>query len=83
MRTNSNRVLTSHVGSLPRPEGLIKWNYAFLKGESVNEDTFQTQLRDAVAEVVRKQKKIGIDIPNDGEYGHAMGSKVDYGAWWT
>jgi 5-methyltetrahydropteroyltriglutamate--homocysteine methyltransferase len=83
MRTNSNRILTTHVGSLPRPEDLISRNYTLLKGGSLDEDSFRTQLGDAVNNVVRRQKEIGIDIPNDGEYGHAMGSKVDYGAWWT
>jgi 5-methyltetrahydropteroyltriglutamate--homocysteine methyltransferase len=83
MRTNSNRILTTHVGSLPRPQGLIERNYVLLKGESLDEIAFKTQIHDAVDDVVRRQKEIGIDIPNDGEYGHAMGSKVDYGAWWT
>ena len=34
-------------------------------------------------DVVRRQRELGIDLPNDGEYGHAMGQKVDYGAWWS
>ena len=83
MRRNSNRILTSHVGSLPRPEALIKLNYAQLTEEPVDKDGFQTTLRDSVKEVVRRQKEMGIDIPNDGEYGHAMGSTINYRAWWT
>jgi 5-methyltetrahydropteroyltriglutamate--homocysteine methyltransferase len=83
MRRNSNRILTSHVGSLPRPEALIQLNRAQSTEKPVDEDGFQTTLRDSVKEVVRRQKEMGIDIPNDGEYGHAMGSKINYRAWWT
>jgi 5-methyltetrahydropteroyltriglutamate--homocysteine methyltransferase len=36
-----------------------------------------------VAEVVRRQRAIGIDVPGDGEYGKAMGQRVNYGAWWS
>jgi 5-methyltetrahydropteroyltriglutamate--homocysteine methyltransferase len=36
-----------------------------------------------VVDVVQRQKELGIDIPNDGEYGHTMSSSVDYGAWWN
>jgi 5-methyltetrahydropteroyltriglutamate--homocysteine methyltransferase len=77
-----NRILTSHTGSLPRPADLIEANHARLTGKS-DEPGFQALLRDGIREVVRRQREIGIDIPNDGEYGHAMGGKVDYGAWWT
>jgi 5-methyltetrahydropteroyltriglutamate--homocysteine methyltransferase len=40
-------------------------------------------LRDGVEDVLRRQRDLGIAVPNDGEYGHTMGNKVDYGAWWT
>ena len=36
-----------------------------------------------MVDVVQRQKDLGIDIPNDGEYGHTMSSSVDYGAWWN
>ena len=36
-----------------------------------------------MAEVVRRQRAIGIDVPGDGEYGKAMGQRVNYGAWWS
>ena len=39
-------------------------------------------LRDAVAEVVRHQNELGIDIPGDGEFGKPMGQRVNYGSWW-
>ncbi|MBX6355770.1 MAG: cobalamin-independent methionine synthase II family protein [Micromonosporaceae bacterium] len=83
MRRSSDRILTSHAGSLPRPADLIEFNRAHLVGESTDEAAFDSRLREGVVEVVRRQREIGIDIPNDGEYGHTMGYKVDYGAWWT
>jgi 5-methyltetrahydropteroyltriglutamate--homocysteine methyltransferase len=61
---------------------LIAANQARLSGGDVDEAKFQAQLKDAVIDVVRRQKELGIDIPGDGEYGKAMGHRVNYGAWW-
>ena len=36
-----------------------------------------------MADVVARQRDIGIDLVNDGEYGHSMGQRYDYGTWWT
>jgi 5-methyltetrahydropteroyltriglutamate--homocysteine methyltransferase len=81
MRASSNHILTSHVGSLPRPDDLIEANRAREAGEPVDEGQFQQKLRAAVAGVVRRQKEIGIDVPGDGEYAKSMGQPVNYGAW--
>ena len=81
MQSSGDRILTSHVGSLPRPDALIEANRARLSG-AVDEARFQTQLRDAVGEVVRRQREVGVDVVGDGEYGKAMGHRVNYGAWW-
>jgi 5-methyltetrahydropteroyltriglutamate--homocysteine methyltransferase len=81
MRTSSDRILTSHVGSLPRPDDLIKANRAREAGELADEHGFQEKLATAVADVVRRQCQLGIDIPNDGEFGKSMGTRVNYGAW--
>jgi len=83
MRISSNHILTSQAGSLPRPDDLIDANRAREAGETTDEVGFQRHLRAAVADVVRRQKDIGIDIPGDGEFGKSMGSKVNYGAWWS
>ncbi len=83
MRVSSERILTTHAGSLPRPAELIEFNRAHLVGESADEDVFRQRLRAGVEDVVRRQRELGIAVPNDGEYGHTMGNKVDYGAWWT
>ncbi|HLR97287.1 MAG TPA: cobalamin-independent methionine synthase II family protein [Jiangellaceae bacterium] len=81
MRNSSERILTSHAGSLPRPDDLIELNRARLAGEH-DENAFQTRLRGAVVDLVQHQADTGIDVPNDGEFGHEMGDRVDYGAWW-
>ena len=41
------------------------------------------QLRSAVADVVRRQRDLGIDVPGDGEFGKSMGARVNYRAWWS
>lgn len=64
-----DRILTSHVGSLPRPDDLLE---LLLKGEgeaASGESDREARLRAAVAEVVDKQVRVGLDIVNDGEYG--------------
>jgi 5-methyltetrahydropteroyltriglutamate--homocysteine methyltransferase len=81
MRVSSDHILTSHVGSLPRPDDLIDANRARETGEAIDENEFQAKLRAAEAEVVRHQKDLGIDVPGDGEFGKSMGHRVNYGAW--
>ena len=81
------RIETSHAGSLPRTPELIAANDAraiaadgFTK-ESTPE--FEAKLSAAVADLVRRQVDLGITVVGDGEYGKAMTSAVDYGAWWS
>jgi 5-methyltetrahydropteroyltriglutamate--homocysteine methyltransferase len=83
MRQSRDQILTSHAGSLPRPEELIDANRARESGMATDERRFQGQLRASVAEVVRLQKQAGIAIPGDGELGKSMGHKVNYRAWWS
>jgi len=83
MKTSQTRILTSHAGSLPRPDELIELTRARQAGEPVDEAGYQQRLRAAVGEVVRRQQAAGIDVPGDGEYGKAMGQRVNYGAWWS
>jgi hypothetical protein len=72
MRASADHILTSHVGSLPRPDDLIEANRAREAGEATDEQVFPQKLRAAVAEVVQRQKALGIDVPGDGEYGKSM-----------
>src|SRR5579883_1289660 len=82
MKGSVDHIATSHVGSLPRPDGLIAAHRAHEAGEPIDSVTFQQTLRDAVAEVVRHQRDIGIDIPGDGEFGKPMATRIQYGSWW-
>src|SRR6059036_1211176 len=80
MKRSTDRILTTHVGSLPRPADLrAMWAKKTVTPE--DEAVLQTRLRSAVAEVVRAQKDIGIDIPNDGEFSKPMRAATDRGAW--
>ncbi|MBV8989978.1 MAG: hypothetical protein JO372_15595, partial [Solirubrobacterales bacterium] len=78
-----DRILTSHAGSLPRPEDLVALNLERMEGRFSDEDAYQRKLTEAVEEVVARQRRIGIDLVNDGEYGHSMGHRYNYGSWWT
>jgi 5-methyltetrahydropteroyltriglutamate--homocysteine methyltransferase len=82
MRTSTDHILTSHVGSLPRPDELIAANRARETGEALDERAFQATLEAAVMDAVRRQHQLGIDVPGDGEFGKAMGQRVNYGSWW-
>ena len=82
MKTSSDHILTSHAGSLPRPDELIDANRAREAGEVADDRDIERKLRTAVTQVVRHQKELGIDVPGDGEYGKSMGHRVNYGAWW-
>ena len=68
-----DRILTSHAGSLPRPEDLIALNEQRAAGDFAEEAVYLGRLRTAVADVVARQRDTGIDLVNDGEYGHSMG----------
>jgi 5-methyltetrahydropteroyltriglutamate--homocysteine methyltransferase len=83
MKASRHRILTSHAGSLPRPDDLIEANQA-REAEGVGDDAgFPARLRAAVADVVRHQTDLGISIPGDGEFGKSMGHRVNYRAWWS
>jgi 5-methyltetrahydropteroyltriglutamate--homocysteine methyltransferase len=82
MKASQSRILTTHVGSLPRSDALLELNLRRAQGK-VDEETFAAALREAVADVVRRQVECGIDIVNDGELGKMMTESSDYGAWLT
>jgi 5-methyltetrahydropteroyltriglutamate--homocysteine methyltransferase len=69
MKTSSDRILTTHVGSLPRPVDLLAVVEAKEQGKPVDEKAHAARLRGAVAHIVRKQIELGIDIVDDGEFG--------------
>jgi 5-methyltetrahydropteroyltriglutamate--homocysteine methyltransferase len=71
MKRSADRILTTHVGSLPRPADLLDMVQARGEGKAVDEKAHAARLRAAVAEIVRKQIDLGIDIIDDGEFGKA------------
>src|SRR3974390_646126 len=71
MKRSSERILTTHVGSLPRPRDLWELINPRDKGEPYDKTALETRLKSAVADIVRKQADVGIDIPSDGEQSKA------------
>ncbi len=68
-RSTSKRILTTHVGSMIRPEKIRQFMVARSNGEPIDEQDLETTLRQEVANVVRKQAECGIDVVSDGEFG--------------
>jgi 5-methyltetrahydropteroyltriglutamate--homocysteine methyltransferase len=64
-----SQILTTHVGSLPRPEDLIRTMFAKQEGVPVDPVALERRTREAVAEVVAKQLECGVDVVSDGEMG--------------
>ncbi|HEY8244952.1 MAG TPA: cobalamin-independent methionine synthase II family protein [Casimicrobiaceae bacterium] len=67
MKRSTDRFLTTHTGSLPRPDDLIRMMFAKEEGVPVDPSALEQRVAGAVAEVVRKQAEAGIDVINDGE----------------
>jgi 5-methyltetrahydropteroyltriglutamate--homocysteine methyltransferase len=68
MKRSADRILTTHVGSLPRPADLLEMMDAGKNVGGRDPDTYEHRLKDAVAEIVQKQAELGIDVVDDGEY---------------
>ena len=75
MKYSSERILTTHAGALPQPDDLKQLHAAQVAGEPYDKDLFSRRVRQAVAEVVRKQLDCGLDIINDGEVGKSNFSR--------
>ncbi|MDP2409508.1 MAG: cobalamin-independent methionine synthase II family protein [Pseudolabrys sp.] len=67
MHRSTDRFLTTHTGSLPRPDDLIRIMYAKEEGVPVDPDALAARFKEAVAAVVRKQAGAQVDLINDGE----------------
>jgi 5-methyltetrahydropteroyltriglutamate--homocysteine methyltransferase len=72
MRRSSDRILTTHVGSLIRPQPLQEFLRAKQARKPVDEPAYERCMREAVAAVVRQQAAAGIDVVSDGEFGKAI-----------
>ena len=69
MQRSEGRILTTHVGSLVRTPEIIQAMEALDQGRPYDEQTYHDNLRQGVADVVRRQAEVGIDVVSDGEYG--------------
>ena len=69
MQRSTQRLLTTHIGSLPRPGHLRDMLLARDQGQVYDEEAFAARVKSAVAEAVRQQVAVGIDIVADGELG--------------
>src|SRR5579864_6579445 len=72
MKRSSDRILTTHVGSLIRPPALQEFLRAKQAGRPYDEAAYRKCLKETVAEVVRKQGEVGIDVISDGEFGKSI-----------
>jgi 5-methyltetrahydropteroyltriglutamate--homocysteine methyltransferase len=69
MKRSTDRILTTHAGSLPRPPDILQMVRAKARGEAVDEQKLGSRVKEAVAEVVRQQADTGLDVIDDGEFG--------------
>jgi 5-methyltetrahydropteroyltriglutamate--homocysteine methyltransferase len=76
MRTSADRILTTHTGSLPRPSDLVEALNAKELGRDFSEAALNRRVRQAIADIVRRQADAGLDVINDGEH-----SKVSWMAY--
>lgn len=76
MNPNSDRLLTTHVGSLPRPQAVVDLLFAQDRGEGYDAAQFEATMQAAVSDAVARQVKAGVDIVSDGEM-----SKISYATY--
>jgi 5-methyltetrahydropteroyltriglutamate--homocysteine methyltransferase len=69
MKLSVDRILTTHVGSLPRPDDLFEMMLARMDGKAVDEKAYAERVRAAVQETVKQQTTVGLDVVSDGEMG--------------
>jgi 5-methyltetrahydropteroyltriglutamate--homocysteine methyltransferase len=76
MLLSKDRILTTHVGSLPRPQNVVDQLFAQDQGQEYSPVRFDAVMAEAVGDVVRKQTEVGIDVVSDGEM-----SKISYATY--
>jgi 5-methyltetrahydropteroyltriglutamate--homocysteine methyltransferase len=67
MKSSTERILTSHAGSLPRPDSVLRLIYPKETGQPFDREAHRGGMRQAVADIVHRQTDLGVDIVNDGE----------------
>jgi 5-methyltetrahydropteroyltriglutamate--homocysteine methyltransferase len=78
MKRSVERILTTHTGSLPRPEKLVELMFQKEEGRAVDAKLLAERVRDSVREIVERQHAIGVDVVSDGEM-----SKLSYATYVT
>ena len=76
MKTSTERILTTHVGSLPRPQNVVDYLFAEDRGEAYDQAQYDETMREAVVQTVRREIESGVDIVSDGEM-----SKISYATY--
>src|SRR5690606_15288453 len=76
MKLSTDRILTTHVGSLPRPQPVVDMLFQKERGEPFDAAEFERTMNQAVAEAVARQRAVGIDVVSDGEM-----SKIGYATY--
>jgi 5-methyltetrahydropteroyltriglutamate--homocysteine methyltransferase len=76
MKLSQHRILTTHVGSLPRPRELLQPLHARDSGDAYDAGDLERRIGETISSVVRRQAEIGLDVVNDGE--HARASFATY-----
>src|SRR5215471_508237 len=76
MKRSADRILTTHTGSLPRPDDLLEMMREKENHRPYDQAAFTARVRESVLETVRRQCQIGVDIPSDGEQ-----SKSGFGSY--
>ena len=76
MKTSKDRILTTHVGSMPRPQDVVDMLFAEDQGKPYDKAEYDAVMARNVAAIVEKQKECGVDIPSDGEM-----SKISYATY--
>ena len=69
MQLSTDRILTTHVGSLPRPDDLFEMMVSKMDGTPVDEAVYAARVRKAVEDSVKQQIAAGLDVVSDGEMG--------------
>jgi 5-methyltetrahydropteroyltriglutamate--homocysteine methyltransferase len=72
MKRSTQRILTTHVGSLIRPQPLQDFLRKKQTGKPFNEELYQRCLADSVADIVKRQAQAGLDVISDGEFGKSI-----------
>jgi 5-methyltetrahydropteroyltriglutamate--homocysteine methyltransferase len=67
MPRSSDRIVTTHAGSLPRPDDVVEMIWGGIEGKPPDPEALDARLDEAVAEIVRRQRDAGIDVVSDGE----------------